>query len=236
MSIGFFSLFTFNFFVVLALVVLWARQSRPAKEDPRLSRGLQLLQSKIAVLEDLSDRTDTQVKQLTQILDERGKGLQSKMVQAEETLMKIEQSMRKTLDVAEIFQDKVPHQEILERNQQSKYVQAAKFANSGQSVDEILAKIDLPRSEVEFIAKVNREDLTFNPELLPEWAKNKRVDDVFQAPKTDLSSLQQIEAGFKRAVREVADLEKQAKPTIRSVKFPRIIVDRAQLSRTVIED
>jgi hypothetical protein len=82
------------------------------------------------------------------------------------------------LCVAEIFQDKIPHEEIRERHQQSKYVTAAKMANQGASVDEILAQVDIPRSEVEFISKVNRDELTFSPDLLPAWVQEKNNSAV----------------------------------------------------------
>lgn len=209
-----------NIFIGLAVAILWIRQFRPAKEDPRLSRGLQLLQSKISVLEDLSDRTESQVKQLTQILDERAKILQTKMLQAEETLQKIEHSIHRSLDVAEIFQDKIPHQEIIERNQQSKYVLAAKMANEGHSVDEIAQEVDLPKNEIEFIAKVNREELTFSPDLLPDWAKVKpqkkqeleaqMVDRVFHSTPPDLTALHKIESDFKSSLREAEEAERKA--------------------------
>jgi hypothetical protein len=237
MSIGFLLLTVFNIFMGLGIAILWIRQTRPPKEDPRLSRGLQLLQSKIAVLEDLSDRTETQVKQLTQILDERAKHLQTKMLQAQETVLKIEQSMHKSLEVAEIFQDKIPHEEIVERNQQSKYVRAAQLAFEGKSIDEITADVDLPRSEVELIAKVNREQLTFDPTLLPEWAKSRdkvstqdamearMVDSVFQTPVPDLSALHRIEEDFKRTVREVEEIEHQEAERIR------IAEERARLMK-----
>lgn len=209
----------FNIFVALAVAILWVRMLRPPKEDPRLSRGLQLLQSKIAVIEDLSDRTDIQVQQLMRILDERAKGLQTKMLQAEELTRKIEQSMHKSIEVAEIFQDKIPHQEIIERHQQSKYVLAAKLAHDGLTVDEILTQVELPRSEVEFIAKVNRDELTFDPSLLPEWAKPKgehrqeleakMVERVFHNNKRDLTSLQRADENFKQSVRDVEEHERK---------------------------
>lgn len=209
----------FNIFVALAVAILWVRMLRPPKEDPRLSRGLQLLQSKISVMEDLSDRTDNQVQQLMRILDERTKGLQTKMLQAEELTNKIEQSMHKSIEVAEIFQDKIPHQEIIERNQQSKYVLAAKLAHDGLSVDEILKQVELPRSEVEFIAKVNCDELTFDPAQLPEWAKPKgehrqeleakMVERVFHSSKPDLSSLHRADKNFKQSVREVQEHEQR---------------------------
>ncbi len=217
-------------FTVLSVAILWIRQSRPAKEDPRLSRGLQLLQSKIAVLEDLSDRTENQVRQLTQILDERAKGLQTKILNAEEMVMKIEHSMRKSLDVAEIFQDKIPHEEIIGRNQTQRYVTAAKLAHDGLTVDEIVAQVGLPKSEVEFIAKVNRDELTFDPSLLPEWAKpreasaqanvaTKSIEYAFQQTQgPDLTSLHKIEEDFKQSVREAEAFERREAEKIRQAE------------------
>jgi Protein of unknown function (DUF2802) len=220
MSIWILAGIALQIFVFLAVVIVWIRQSRPAKEDPRLSRGLQLLQSKISVLEDLSDRTETQVKQLTTILEERTKALQSKILTAEEMLMKIEHSMRKSLNVAEIFQDKIPHQEIIERNQTQKYVAAAKLAHDGVSIDEIVRQIGIPRSEAEFIAKVNRDELSFDPGQLPEWAKPREsdrssaattqaVERAFQSQASpDLSSLNRIQDDFKQSVREAENFER----------------------------
>lgn len=201
----------------LSIAILWLRQMRPPKEDPRLSRGLQLLQNKISILEDLSERTDTQVKQLVQILEERAKILQTKILNAESTVARIEQSMHRSLEVAKIFQDKIPHAEIIERDTTQKYVQAAKLSHQGLSMDEILKQVDIPRSELEFIVKVNREELTFNPELLPEWAKSdvQRIDvgttestaieNVFISKTPDLSGLERASANFKMSVQDAKD-------------------------------
>ncbi len=41
------------------------------KEDQRITKGLQLLQHKIAILQDLSDKTDDQVRKLIQHLDHK---------------------------------------------------------------------------------------------------------------------------------------------------------------------
>ncbi len=218
-------LFAFvNMVLGLCVAILWIRSIRPAKDDPRLTRGLQLLQSKIAVLEDLSDRTDKQVQQLVHILEERTRILQGKLLQAEETVRRIDQSITKSLDVAEIFQDKIPHEEIIERKNTSKYVQAAKLAHEGLSVDEIARRTNIPRSEVEFIAKVNRDQLMFEPENLPAWVKTDEAELDFEETRLeaqtfekaftpqvpDLSSLQKIQGEFKAAVDERARDEQLA--------------------------
>lgn len=197
--------------LTLAIAILWIKINRPAKEDPRLSRGLQLLQSKISVLEDLSDRTEKQVQQLMALLEERARILQGKILQAHETMAKIDQSMTKSLGVAKIFQDKIPHEEIIERQNSAKFVLAAKLAHQGKSVDEIMAEVDLPRAEVEFIAKVNRDELTFSEEHLPEWAKtDSRINEAFIPKKVDLSGLNQIQNNFRSAVKLVEDEERVA--------------------------
>lgn len=158
-----------DFVLVAALGFVWVRLNRPAKDDPRLSRGLQLLQSKISVLEDLSDRTETQVTQLTAILEQKCRDIQNYVGQAEKQIQKIEQSMGKSLEVAKIFQDKIPHQEIIERQNTLKYVKAARMAHQGASVDDIASQVDLSRGEIEFIAKVNRDQLQFSEADLPDW-------------------------------------------------------------------
>jgi hypothetical protein len=201
--------------LTLAVAILWIKSNRPAKEDPRLSRGLQLLQSKISVLEDLSDRTEKQVQQLMALLEERARILQGKILQAHETMAKIDQSMTKSLNVAKIFQDKIPHEEIIERQNSAKFVIAAKMAHQGKSVEEIMQEVDLPQAEVEFIAKVNRDELTFSEEHLPEWAKEEatsstRVNEAFAQPKFDLTGLNQIQNNFKTAVKQVEDESRMA--------------------------
>lgn len=155
---------------------LWVKLNRPQKDDPRMSRGLQLLGSKISVLEDLSDRTETQVKQLTSLMEQKVREIQSTLQEAESQVQKIEQSMTKSLEVAKIFQDKIPHQEIIERQNTIKYVKAARMAHQGASVEEILQAVDLPRGEIEFIAKVNRDQLQFSEEDLPAWAKGESAE------------------------------------------------------------
>ncbi len=162
-------------FVDLILVAsagfMWVKLHRPAKDDPRMSRGLQLLQSKISVLEDLSDRTETQVTQLTTLMEQKCRDIQGTIFQAEKQIQKIEAAMGKSLEVAKIFQDKIPHQEIIERQNTIKYVKAARLAHQGVAIDEIASQVDLSRGEIELIAKVNRDQLQFSEEDLPEWAK-----------------------------------------------------------------
>jgi mannose/fructose/N-acetylgalactosamine-specific phosphotransferase system component IIB len=161
----------------LACWSLWLRSRRSPQEDARLSRGLQLLTSKIAILEDLSDRTDKQVHQLTDLLEQRSRLLQTKIFEAEKLVRELEQSMHKSREVAEIFQDKIPHEEIIERQNTIKYVKAAQLAHRGIDLNQIAAQVDLPREQIEFIAKVNRTQLMFDVDQLPEWAKQHVISE-----------------------------------------------------------
>lgn len=162
----------FDIFMALGLFVVIMRMSRAPKDDPRMSRGLQLLQSKISVIEDLSDRTEMQVNQLAALLESKAREVQAKVQLAEQTVHEIRVAMERSLDVAKIFQDKIPHQEIIERQNTIKYVQAARLAHQGSSVEEIVEQVGLPKGEVEFIAKVNREQLMFKEDQLPSWAQS----------------------------------------------------------------
>lgn len=161
----------FDLLMIVALVVVWQRLRRPAQEDPRLSRGLQLLQSKIAVLEDLSDRTDAQVRQLGNLLEQKARQLQNKIIEAEHQIQRVDASMKRSKEVAEIFQDRIPHEEIIERQNTVKYVKAAQLAHAGKPVEEIAKEVGLPVGQVEMIAKVNQGQLRFDETQLPEWAR-----------------------------------------------------------------
>ncbi len=178
-----------NLILVAGVVGLWFKLNRPAKDDPRLSRGLQLLQSKISVLEDLSDRTENQVQQLSHLLEQKARDVQSQIHQADRQIQNIDNSMNRSLEVAKIFQDKIPHQEIIERQNTVKYVKAARMAHQGATVEEICLAVDLSRGEVEFIAKVNRDQLQFSEQDLPEWAQTSNADSSAQTQNNSAASL-----------------------------------------------
>ncbi len=236
MSFWFLTQLLVNVILLAGVVGVWVRMNRPAKDDPRLSKGLQLLQSKIAVLEDLSDRTETQVNQLTALLEQKVKDIQAKIQASEKQIAKIDQSMQKSMEVAKIFQDRIPHEEIVERQNTIKYVKAARLAHQGMSADEIASQVDLSRGEIEFIAKVNKDQLMFCEESLPEWANEETdetslsasqdfsdVDNIsfmqplqragsdistaFEVPKTENDAMKKLGDAFKAACQEVEDEE-----------------------------
>ncbi len=166
----------FNIAVLIALYVTFVRLHRPAKDDPRLSKGLQLLTSKIAILEDVNDRTELQIQQMMTLVDAKAKELQQKIHDADIKMQSIGVAMNRSLEVAEIFQDKIPHHEIIERENSRKYIHAARLAHRGASAEEIHRETQLPMNEIDFIMKVNREQLTFREEDLPVWAREPKSE------------------------------------------------------------
>lgn len=207
MGITYLILVIFQVVSVAAIATLWVKINKiQNQEDQRLSKGLQLLQSKLAVLEDLSDRTEVQVNQLVAILEGKIKDIQCKLIDADKVIAKIEKNISKSLEVANIFQDKIPHQEILERQYTKKYVKAAQLAHSGLTAAEIAQVVDLTQGEIELIVKLNREQLQFDLSELPEWAKGEiedantteldlNVPTIFDT-KTDNNPLRNLETAF----------------------------------------
>lgn len=155
----------------VGLFLLAMRFARASKDDPRLSRGLQVLQNKISVLEDLSDRSESRVRELSEMLDQKAQEAYRRSQLAEEQIQRIQETMGKSLEVIKIFQDRVPHQEIIERQNTIKYVRAARLAHQGMSALEISRQVDLPMGEIEFIAKINRDGLVFDENQLPIWIR-----------------------------------------------------------------
>ena len=229
-----------NVVLIVGLAVMWVRLNRPQKDDPRMSRGLQLLQSKIAVLEDLSDRTEVQVNQLTSLLEKKCKEIQNKIFDAEDHIDRIDQSIKKSMDVAKIFQDKIPHKEIIERQNTVKFVKAAKLAHQGYSVDQIAAQVELSRGEIEFITKMNKDRLMISEEELPDWAREvedettqddemdessftshsfQDLSTIFEVPKTDQESLKKLGEEFRKACADQKTNEVADEPMAESLDF-----------------
>lgn len=171
-----------NLIFAIGFIAIWIRLNKPAKDDPRLSRGLQLLQSKIAILEDLSDQVERQVQQVAQLMEVKGKDLQAQIARADDEMRRIETATARSLEVARIFQDRIPHEEIIDRKSTLKYIKAARMANSGHNIDEIQEQVDLSRGELEIIAKVNRDQLQFSDSDLPEWALRELALDEPSTP------------------------------------------------------
>jgi mannose/fructose/N-acetylgalactosamine-specific phosphotransferase system component IIB len=184
-----------------------------------------------------------QVNQLVAILEGKIKEIQSKLFDADKVIGKIEKNISKSLEVANIFQDKIPHQEILERQYTKKYVKAAQLAHSGHSAEQIASVVELTRGEIELIVKLNKEQLQFEIDELPEWAKAEMADQegqemdfnvpsiyearseasplrsletAFEMPKVDNSNLKKLGDQFRSAMAQAPSKTVQA-PTVETV-------------------
>ena len=157
------------------------------KEDQRLTKGLQLLQNKISILEDLSDRTDEQVHKLVHLIEQKTIDIRSHINSADQKIEQINIALSKALDISKVFNEQVPHQEVIDRQKTTQYVQAAKLANQGYSVEQIAAKVDLSPAEIELIAKVNKDQLQFSEDALPSWM-NLNLDQTSTQPDNELEN------------------------------------------------
>lgn len=213
--------------VLLLAFVAFTHLSRQKNkiEDQRLTKGLQLLQNKISILQDLSDKTDEQVRKWVHVIEQKSGEVQGQLVKADEKIAQIESALSKALDVSKIFYEQVPHAEMAERQKTGKYVQAAKLAHQGFSTDQIAQKVDISTAEIDMIIKMNREELQFAEEQLPAWvqaastngggatAENRTQEladfttqmqqlqkmvssTAFDMPKPDMSGMDQIKQEF----------------------------------------
>ena len=204
MKVNFWNLFQvfLDVLAVAGFVFIWIRLNKPAKDDPRFSRSMQILQSKISILEDLSDRTETQVKQLNALMENKVQEVQKILARCETEIQKIEMARQKSLEVAKIFQDKIPHQEIIERQNTIKFVKAAVMAHEGKSAEEIQQEIPLSSGEIDFIIKVNKDQLQFSLDDLPDWVKDEvsevdtRLSEIGEKFRSVLPQSQPVQSQF----------------------------------------
>jgi len=182
-------------------------------EDLRLTKGLQLLQNKISILQDLSDKTDEQVRKWVHLIEQKSQTVQGQLQRSDEKISQIESALSKALDVSKIFYEQVPHAEMVERQKTSKYVQAARLANQGFSAEQICQKVDLSIAEIEMIIKINRDELQFSEEQLPAWVQGAASES---APATDEQRLQ-----------ELSDFNMQLSQMTQSQKLNRMVSESA---------
>ena len=137
-------------------LIVWLKRSFLVTRDSQQTRDSELLQAKIAVLEDLSDRTEVQVKQLTALMDKKAQKLKEVIHKAQMECAHVEQEREKSLEVAEIFKDKIPYDEVIERQKRIQYIKAAQMAYRGLSKEEISKEVTVPEGELELIMKVHK--------------------------------------------------------------------------------
>lgn len=211
--------------IFAGLGIALVKSRRRQEEDPRLTYGLKVLQNKISILEDLSDKTEVRVKQLVTILDSKIKDLHQRVIDSDNQLKRIDQAMSKTMEIAQIFENRVPHEEIIERKLTNKYINAAKMAHQGASIEEIEKQIDLPRAELDFIIKVNREQLMFNESHLPTWAQSHPLQhnpEVFEPPQVNLQELERLGDEFRKACKDFEEKAQPQQPVVQPYQFRKV--------------
>jgi hypothetical protein len=123
------------------------------------------------------DRSDAMGRQMSALMDGKQQDIQERLEDAAIHLHKIKEATEKSEKVARIFQDQIPHQEIIEKKNTAKYHEAAKMSHQGFSLEEIAKRIDLPRGELELIVKVNRNRLVTEKSELPPIIQ---ADETFE--------------------------------------------------------
>lgn len=161
----------FDILFLFGMIIIWGKLSRAKEDDPRLSRGLQMLASKLSVLEDLTQRIDTQADQVTALIDRKVQQVAEVIALGEKHLQQIETAQHKSTQIAQIFQDKIPHQEIIERQTTLKYIQAAKMIQEGKSTDDVQVAVGLSFGEIELIANMNVDYLKNIEHQMSQWQR-----------------------------------------------------------------
>ena len=165
MTIWFIAQVIFDITLVIGLLFCIVKMRRDREEDIRINHGLRLLKSKIAVLEDLSEHTESQSQHIMGLLDKKIREVKKTLRHINQHMLEVDKVVEKSERIAKKMTEEIPHQEIVERNTTSKYIVAAKLAHQGHSVEEITEKLGLPKTEVELICKVNRKKFVFEEKL-----------------------------------------------------------------------
>lgn len=176
------------FFAGILFLLINRKQSQ--KDDQKFSKGLQILQNKISVLEDLSDQTDEQVRTLTQLLEAKYREVQGLLVESDQQIQKMEEIARDIGTRIESSSMTIGNQSPYEVQSMNKYVKAAQLAHAGKSIEDLVQEIDITRGEAELIVAMNKDQLTFNQATLPLWVQ----PDKAAAPQTSTVGMEFIKA------------------------------------------
>lgn len=206
-----------NILLMSLVLFSWLFKNKNKLEEQKLSKGLQLLQNKISILQDLADRSDEQVRKWVYLIEQKSTDLQNLMNTADEKIGNINKTLDHAMEVTQVFYDKTPQATLMERLKTSKYVHAAKLANQGFSSEIIAQKIDLSMAEIELIIKLNKDQLQFSENQLPAWilagndphvinqVENNETQEPFAAAKSDIETMQNSE----QRIQEINDFKTQ---------------------------
>ena len=138
------------------------------KEDQRITKGLQLLQHKIAILQDLSDKADEQVQRLVHVLDNKSNELRRATTFANETIRDI-QEKNQQLTKNEVTSTSQAAQNLVNQitdniklDEFSQFVEALNIQNEKTKSNITANAVTMPQS---FVEPVNIENQKPNTEL-----------------------------------------------------------------------
>ena len=189
MGIWFILQIALNIIFLVGLGLCLVRVQRQREDDPKLNQGLRLLQSKISVLEDLSDHSENQVNQMMTLLDKKLQEVRRTISSVSQHISEVDRSIEKSKKMAEIIVKDIPHKEIVDRKTSDKYKKAAQMAHQGLGVDRIVSELGLPRNEVQLIAKVNRKKYIFEGQDT-DWVPSAREEQQNQDEVEEFQSFQ----------------------------------------------
>ena len=212
MTIGVLLQVVANIFMLVGVSICLVKVFKNREDDPRLTQGLRLLQSKISILEDLSDHTENQVKQLMMLLDKKLHEVRGTINQVSQHIGEVDRSIEKSKMMADRIQNDIPHDQIVEKKLENKYIQAAQLAHQGHSVEDIVRVLDLPKAEVELIARVNKKKCVYDKKT--QSVQDQIFSKSLQMPEISAGSMDQTKINFHQAVQDNND-----KPDFRSLKL-----------------
>ena len=191
-----------NLALLIGVSIALIQTFKKKEDDPRLTQGLRLLQSKISILEDLSDHTENQVKQLMTLLDKKLQEVRGTIDQMNRHIGEVDRSIEKSQKMAEIIQNEIPHEKISEKRMENRYIQAAQMAHRGLSVDEIVEQTGLPKVEVQLITKVNRKQCIYKGPETKSSVQDSLFAKSLEMPNIKSESMDQTQIAFREAVHQ----------------------------------
>lgn len=195
-----------NIFMLVGVSVCLVKVFRTKEDDPRLTQGLRLLQSKISILEDLSDHTENQVKQLMMLLDKKLGEVRGTINEVNVHIGEVDRSIAKSKKMAEIIQNEIPHDQIIEKKVENKYIQAAQLAHQGHSAEQIVQATGLPKAEVELITKINKKNCVYDRPLAEKKSiQQEMFEKSLEMPSIESASMEKTNLNFHQAVQEHKD-------------------------------
>jgi hypothetical protein len=200
MSIWFLIQIVVNIFLVAGVALCLIKVFRDREDDPRLTQGLRLLQSKISILEDLSDHTENQVKQLMTLLDKKLHEVRHTIHEVHHHIGEVDRSIQKSQKMAQEIQNEIMPDRLVEKKLENKYIQAAQLAHQGRSVSEIVQALGLPQAEVELIVKVNQKKCVYGESQAT--VQDRIFQQSLEMPQIQSASLAKTQMGFTEAVQD----------------------------------